>query len=61
MGKLLERTKLYNGIKKTYKSPNNGFLEVGSKQIIMINEKGESDENKICYKFYGTGLLFSGG
>ena len=31
----------YNGIKKTYKSPNNGFLEVGSKQIIMINEKGD--------------------
>lgn len=28
----------YNGIKKTYKCPHNGFLEVGSKQIIMINK-----------------------
>lgn len=31
----------HNGIKKTYKCPNNGFLEVGSKQIIMVNEEGD--------------------
>ena len=31
----------HNGIKKTYKCPNNGFLEIGSKQIIMINEEGD--------------------
>ena len=44
----------YNGIKRTYQSKKNGFLEVGSKEFIMVSKK----TGEVHIKSKKAGLVF---